>query len=566
MSITLPVFVALDIESAGINGIGIFIDVVFIIDLVLNFFTTFDNLDKILVSDFREIAQEYFQGWFGVDLISSIQISWFGSSVIPREAFRMVKLLKLLKLMRVFRLGRLVGKAQERYQIKHATVMIVKFSFIILFAAHWLGCIFFFISRIQPDDETGHTWLTSYLSDTGLSIGDRNDVEKYIAAMYWALTTMTTIGYGDIIPKTMIERCMTTFCMLVGAFTFAYGLTNVCTLLFNHNKYQVDFECLTDELTEFMTRHSVPRPLQQKVHGLLWFRHNSSSVEDFEEQQDRMLLQLSPQLRDHVSFAISENVFVHLRHVGRSPSLVWGKLMRIEVARLLTGCVYPPEEMIRGDTLRDNRFGIPDKVYYVTKGLCQILKKKTLIAEWTNGNQLSPGASFGELECLCGIEWNPTVGVRAIQHSDVYHISGAALRQIYACFPVEKEAVERVLGERNCDYILTEECGQLNTALVDMSDVILTEGEGALIPEVESEAKPTEIKATEIKLDTAEGSGSGVGTGAATFDGGLSGAPIVEPAETVEEIMSQIIETQERLISLKDSLAEVQASTRLSQC
>merc|ERR1712166_1472572 len=118
-------------------------------------------------------------------------------------------------------------------------VMIAKFAFIILFAAHWLGCIFFFIARIQPAEKTNKTWLTEYLSDVDDPIGERGDVEKYIACLYWALTTMTTIGYGDIIPKTTIERVMTIVCMIVGAFTFAYGLTNVCTLLFNHNKYQV---------------------------------------------------------------------------------------------------------------------------------------------------------------------------------------------------------------------------------------------------------------------------------------------------------------------------------------
>ena len=176
-------------------------------------------------------------------------------SQFGREAFRMVKLLKLIKLMRVFRLGRLVGKLQERYQIKHGTIMIVKFAFIIIFAAHWLGMIYFFATRIQPADDTGHTWLTAYLSDTGVDIINRSKLEQYVAALYWALTTMSTIGYGDIIPKTLLERCLTIVCMIIGAFTFAYGLTNVCTLLFNHDSYKVQFESMTDEVTEISDRH-----------------------------------------------------------------------------------------------------------------------------------------------------------------------------------------------------------------------------------------------------------------------------------------------------------------------
>ena len=84
-----------------------------------------------------------------------------------------------------------MSKVQERFQIKHATVMIIQFIFIILFAAHWLGCLFFFASDNVDED---HTWLTEYLSGTGDPIGNRSNGEKYVACFYWALTTMSTIG------------------------------------------------------------------------------------------------------------------------------------------------------------------------------------------------------------------------------------------------------------------------------------------------------------------------------------------------------------------------------------
>ena len=42
---------------------------------------------------------------------------------------------------------------------------------------------------------------------------------------------------------------------IFGACTFAYGLTNVCTLLYNHNKARVAFEGLTDEMNDFMSQH-----------------------------------------------------------------------------------------------------------------------------------------------------------------------------------------------------------------------------------------------------------------------------------------------------------------------
>ena len=67
------------------------------------------------------------------------------------------------KLLRVFRLGRIKARLQERYQMKHATVMIVQFIFVIFIVAHWLGCLFYFTAKAQGNE---HTWATVYLSDT----------------------------------------------------------------------------------------------------------------------------------------------------------------------------------------------------------------------------------------------------------------------------------------------------------------------------------------------------------------------------------------------------------------
>ena len=43
---------------------------------------------------------------------------------------------------------------------------------------------------------------------------------RYIAGLYWAITTMTTVGYGDILPRSDAERVYATASMLLGATVF----------------------------------------------------------------------------------------------------------------------------------------------------------------------------------------------------------------------------------------------------------------------------------------------------------------------------------------------------------
>jgi len=491
---------------------------------------------------------------------------------VPREAFRVVKLLKLLKLMRVFRLGRLVGKYQERYQIKHATMMIVKFTFIILFAAHWLGCIYFFAARIQTASYGGYSWLTEYLSFTDAAIGERDVGEKYVASLYWALTTMTTIGYGDIIPVTVTERLVTAICMISGACTFAYGLTNVCTLLFNHNKHQVDFEGLNDELNEFLTRHNVSKNLQQRVFGFLWFRHNSSSVEDFDEHIPRLLSHLSPALQDAVYYSIAGHCWDSLHSRGTSPVLAFGAPFRTEVARKLIGQVYPPDEMVRGDTLRDKYYCRSGRIYFVAKGLLCAVRASDEEAQGVSESSdarrimLNPGSSFGELEVLLGRKWNEDILILGQQHSDVYSIDAEALLTILKMFPVESATLQAVLSSRDHDYIEAEEVLAIEAEITKTFEEIEKQG----LPVEEEKPASSERVCCGVDSAVPESSSRGdedlssqrgcLGVTSAGGPGCGSGRGALMPDEDdVEVIQAEIIATQEKLLELKDAMAEALA-------
>lgn len=52
-------------------------------------------------------------------------------------------------------------------------------------------------------------------------------MEKYITALYWSFTTMTTCGYGDIHPYTTNERITTMLVMLVSSGTFAFIINDI---------------------------------------------------------------------------------------------------------------------------------------------------------------------------------------------------------------------------------------------------------------------------------------------------------------------------------------------------
>lgn len=78
-----------------------------------------------------------------------------------------------------------------------------------------LGC--------DPDMPAQTWWMASNLEKD--KIGD-----MYVASLYWAFTTMTTVGYGDITPQNDAERVYAIICMIVGATVFGYIIGSIAAL------------------------------------------------------------------------------------------------------------------------------------------------------------------------------------------------------------------------------------------------------------------------------------------------------------------------------------------------
>ena len=47
----------------------------------------------------------------------------------------------------------------------------------------------------------------------------------YLTSLYWAVTTFTTVGFGDITPVSDEERAYTLFMAILGALLFGYVST-----------------------------------------------------------------------------------------------------------------------------------------------------------------------------------------------------------------------------------------------------------------------------------------------------------------------------------------------------
>jgi len=83
------------------------VDIMFIIDIIINFRTTYVNSKEEVISNARKIAIHYLKGWFLIDLVAAIPFDLLvqNSSNSPEHTTLVINLLKTARLLRLVRVG-----------------------------------------------------------------------------------------------------------------------------------------------------------------------------------------------------------------------------------------------------------------------------------------------------------------------------------------------------------------------------------------------------------------------------------------------------------------------------
>lgn len=94
--------------------------------------------------------------------------------------------------------------------------------------SHFIGCFWIFIGRTF--NEKG-SWLDAQDVDTG----DVNMWELYLMALYFSMTTITTVGYGDISATNTLERILCVFLHIIGVLSYSIAAGSLTSIIENYD-------------------------------------------------------------------------------------------------------------------------------------------------------------------------------------------------------------------------------------------------------------------------------------------------------------------------------------------
>ena len=486
--VVVPLRIGFNEEASPRSAIFWFevsIDFVFIIDIVVNCRTAYLTAHGLLEKRPRQIARHYLLSWFVVDVSASIPVDLIllanqafmeddGSE--ERNSYRMTKLIKalrltrLLRLVRLVKLARVIKIAQEQLQINPFVLQLVKLCFKMSFLIHLSACAWHWSASFDlPEDSpfacqaraaAGQqtcfdervtmamaTWL-QYFEASHFSNGEwPTTLEAYTAAIYWAITTVATIGYGDIKSISNLERYMSMVIMLSGSIVFGVVVGGMSDSLDQMNSVRARRTRKMDYVRAMLRERNVPHALIIRTKH--YYERYLLECGDVLTEQ-KILSELPPPLRTELLLCLNlrtvESItFFH----GQDSTFI------ISVCKMLKPCYFAPLDWI----FKEGDLGL--EMYFVQLGSVNVicfLDGEEVILE-----TLETGAYFGEVAVMID-DVRREASVRAVSFCSMFSFTKENLNRLLQMYPDVMQKMQTQMERRLRQYRLKRSIQSVKSA------------------------------------------------------------------------------------------------------
>jgi len=255
----------------------------------------FVDYDGTLITSPSELWRQYRARRLTWDVISLAPLDLL--RVISPSSVQLAIWLRLPRLLRVAWLPsyfenvvRIVQESSQElgFAVQANVVKLFQQVFAGMLLAHWLACCLGAIARFQGLDSS---WVA------GAGLAEQHEAAIYTAALVFATSVLTYVGFGSVVPKTVIETLFTSLCLVFGLIFIAFLLEKILDLFTNLDQAAARLRLQLDKFDAYAKRRQLPTSLRARVHA--YWKHRFGSREGLNETQ--VLADLPMSLRTEVT-------------------------------------------------------------------------------------------------------------------------------------------------------------------------------------------------------------------------------------------------------------------------
>jgi len=328
-AIVLPFEISFVVDASPVYFVlNRLVDVIFCVDIGLQFFVaypasrTFTGAGSHWVTDHQQIIRHYLGGWFALDAVSTlvavfdvISFASGDSSLQRLQILRVLRVLRLSKLLRLLRGVRIFRRFELRWGIDYGRLALVQSMVTLMVVAHWSACAWALQTTFQSQLEG--TWLVDrgYCVVLGAAEGEWRPphdhppplesayscvapTRVYMACLYFAVMSITSIGYGDIsaTPLNASEQLVAILIMVVGGVAWASFVGHFFSYITTMDPGTTAFRLSMRALNSYAESNGLPADLRVRLRD---FFHRTKHLEQSRSTAE-CLLKLSPALQGEV--------------------------------------------------------------------------------------------------------------------------------------------------------------------------------------------------------------------------------------------------------------------------
>jgi len=406
-------------------------DIILFVDIILNFFSAYENDAGLIIFSKRKIMKRYLTHWFIVDLISTFPINSHIYRLPHIELedykfnftnYKVWRVTRFIKLIRIIKLNVSIERLFSLMTLNIDKINIIKFvSFISVFI-HITACLWNALAELQVD--MGWQKVDE--------LEDESVFDRYISSLYFGLTVLLTIGFGNIHPSTFPERLVAILWMFFGIIVYTYIISSLTSSFSKLNQTQSVQEEKDLFFREWNKMFKLPYETLDMILNTIGLKNQSQSTQKMQalNQASTTLADLSKSLYSEIYNNFFQDVLEKVIFFRNKPKQFLIKLMPL----------LKPTNFNQGDYIYKERDPAME-VFFVVKG--RVISKCQDRLNKARAQIFVEGSFFGEIDIF--MKRNRTVSARAENQCELWKIDKEDFLDILNQFPPIREEVEELV-------------------------------------------------------------------------------------------------------------------------